>query len=164
MDMDLGMSSGLGINIHPFPYTHYDATGTSSCSECSSHNVECQFTKEANLRMSSVKQVQDLEKQIAQVKRENSQLRSMIREGQMDIDSEGPQQMQIQLPEIGSHPKRRQRPPPPQELSRVRSNIRNFGRGIFKPPAPYRQIGTQAHFNPPRPDLPPKHMADHLLS
>jgi hypothetical protein len=143
-----------------------DATETTSCSECSSRNVKCQFTKETNRRMSSIKQVQDLEKQISQVKRENSQLRSMlnIREGQMDIDSEGPQQIPLQLPEVGSHPKRRQRPPLPQELSRVRSNIRNFSRGIFKPPAPYRQIGSQAHFNPPRPDLPPKHIADHLLS
>ncbi|KAE8444047.1 hypothetical protein EG329_000915 [Mollisiaceae sp. DMI_Dod_QoI] len=143
-----------------------DATETTSCSECSSRNVKCQFTKETNRRMSSIKQVQDLEKQIAQVKRENSHLRSMlnIREGQMDVDTEGPQQVALQLPEIGSHPKRRQRPPPPQDLSRVRSNIRNFGRGIFKPPAPYRQIGSQAHFNPPRPDLPPKHLADHLLS
>lgn len=143
-----------------------DATETTSCSECSSRNVKCQFTKETNRRMSSIKQVQDLEKQIAQVKRENSHLRSMLnmREGQMDVDTEGPQQVALQLPEIGSHPKRRQRPPPPQDLSRVRSNIRNFGRGIFKPPAPYRQIGSQAHFNPPRPDLPPKHLADHLLS
>jgi ribosomal protein L37AE/L43A len=142
-----------------------DATETTSCSECSSRNVKCQFTKETNRRMSSIKQVQDLEKQIAQVKRENSQLRSVLnlREGQMDIDSEGPQQTPLQLPEIGSPPKRRQRPTPPHDLSRVRSNIRNFGRGIFKPPAPYRQIGSQAHFNPPRPDLPPKHMADHLL-
>lgn len=143
-----------------------DATETTSCSECSSRNVKCQFTKETNRRMSSIKQVQDLEKQIAQVKRENVQLRSMlnIREGQMDVDSEGPQQNSLQLPEIGSHPKRRKRPPPPHDLSRVRANIRNFGRGIFKPPAPYRQIGSQAHFSPPQPDLPPKHMADHLLS
>ncbi|KAF8866970.1 hypothetical protein BDZ45DRAFT_700501 [Acephala macrosclerotiorum] len=143
-----------------------DATETTSCSECSSRNVKCQFTKETNRRMSSIKQVQDLEKQIAQVKRENLHLRSMLnmREGQMDVDNEGPQQVTIQLPEIGSHPQRRQRPPPPQDLARVRSNIRNFGRGIFKPPAPYRQIGTQAHFNPPPPDLPPKHLADHLFS
>lgn len=116
--------------------------------------------------MSSIKQVQDLEKQISHVKRENSQLRSMLnmREGQMDVDSEGPQQATLQLPEIGSHPKRKQRPPPPHDLTRVRSNIRNFGRGIFKPPAPYRQIGSQGPFNHPRPDLPPKHMADHILS
>lgn len=32
-----------------------DATETSSCSECSSRNVKCQFTKETNRRMSSIK-------------------------------------------------------------------------------------------------------------
>jgi ribosomal protein L37AE/L43A len=143
-----------------------DATETTSCSECSSRNVKCQFTKETNRRMSSIKQVQDLEKQIAQVKRENVQLRSMLngREGQTEMDTEMPQQTQLQLPEIGSNPRRRQHPPPPHDLSRVRTNIRNYGRGIFKPPAPYRQIGSQAHFTPPHPDLPPKPMADHLLS
>jgi ribosomal protein L37AE/L43A len=142
-----------------------DATETTSCSECSSRNVKCQFTKETNRRMSSIKQVQDLEKQINQIKRENTHLRSIlnIREGQVDVDSEGSQQMPLQLPEIGSHPQRKQRPPPLQDLSRARSNVRNFGRGIFKPPAPYRQIGSQAHFNPPLPELPPKNMADHLL-
>ncbi|RAL59869.1 hypothetical protein DID88_000496 [Monilinia fructigena] len=68
-----------------------DATETSSCSECSSRNVKCQFTKETNRRMSSIKQVQDLEKQIAQVKRENGQLRAMLnlREDQTDVDNEG---------------------------------------------------------------------------
>lgn len=143
-----------------------DATETTSCSECSSRNVKCQFTKETNRRMSSIKQVQDLEKQIAQIKRENQQLRSMMsmREDQMDMDGEGPHQMALQLPEIGSHPTRRPRPPPPHDLSRVRSNIRNYGRGIFKPPAPYRQIGTQVHFSPHQPDLPPRNMADHLIS
>jgi ribosomal protein L37AE/L43A len=141
-----------------------DATETTSCSECSSRNVKCQFTKETNRRMSSIKQVQDLEKQISQVKRENSHLRSLlnIRDSEV-MASEGAQQSSLRLPEIGSHPKRRPRPPPPHDLSRLRSNIRNFGRGIFKPPAPYRQIGAQGHFNPPRPDLPPKYMADHLL-
>jgi len=142
-----------------------DATETTSCSECSSRNVKCQFTKETNRRMSSIKQVQDLEKQIGQVKRENAQLRSMlsVREGQMGLDDES-QQTPLQLPEIGSHPKRQPRPPPPHDLSRARLSIRNFSRGIFKPPAPYRQTGTQAHFNPPQPELPQKHMADHLMS
>jgi len=139
-----------------------DATETTSCSECSSRNVKCQFTKETNRRMSSIKQVQDLEKQIAQMKRENGQLRALLE--RMDVDDEGPQQPTVQLPEIGSHPKRRLRPPPPQDLARVRSNIRNFGRGIFKPPAPYRQIGSQTNFSPHRPELPPKPVADHLLN
>jgi hypothetical protein len=136
-----------------------DATETASCSECSSRNVKCQFTKETNRRMSSIKQVQDLEKQMVHIKRENVQLRSMLkaREGQMDIDSN-----ESHLTETGPVPAR-PRHPPPEDQSRVRSNIRNFGRGIFKPPPPYRQVGTQEFFNPPRPDLPPKYMADHLL-
>ncbi|KAL3424680.1 fungal specific transcription factor [Phlyctema vagabunda] len=143
-----------------------DATETTSCSECTSRSVKCQFTKETNRRMSSIKQVQDLEKQIAHIKRENSHLRSLlnIKEGQMDFEIDGSQQSPLQLPEIGSQPKRLQQPPLPQDLTRVRQNIRNFGRGIFKPPAPYRQTGTQAHFSPHLPDLPPKQVADHLLS
>ncbi len=142
-----------------------DATETTSCSECSSRNVKCQFTKETNRRMSSIKQVQDLEKQIAQIKRENQQLRAMVNMSgsQMDSGNGKPQQILLQLPEIGSHPMRRQRPPPPHDFSRVRSNIRDFGRGIFKVPAAHRQVGAQAHFNPYRPVLPPKHMADHFL-
>lgn len=32
-----------------------DATETSSCTECSSRNVRCQFTKDTNRRMSSIK-------------------------------------------------------------------------------------------------------------
>ncbi|RDL39476.1 uncharacterized protein BP5553_03816 [Venustampulla echinocandica] len=142
-----------------------DATETTSCSECSSRNVKCQFTKETNRRMSSIKQVQDLEKQITLVKRENVQLRSMLNIRDSEIgDGDVPQQASLTLPEIGSHPKRRQPPPPPHDLSSVRTNIRNFGRGIFKPPAPYRQIGSQGNFNPPRPELPPKYVADHLLN
>lgn len=142
-----------------------DATETTSCSECSSRVVKCQFTKETNRRMSSIKQVQDLEKQIASVKRENSHLRSLMnmRDGQMDIDGEGHPATTLQLPEVGAPPKRRQRPPLPHDLSRVRTNIRNYSRGIFKPPALYRQISSQIHFNPPRPVLPPKHVSDHLL-
>lgn len=140
-----------------------DATETASCSECSSRNVKCQFTKETNRRMSSIKQVQDLEKQMVHIKRENVQLRSMLksRENQMDLDSDDSQL--LRSPDGTPRPTRRMRHPPPNDLSRVRANIRNFGRGIFKPPAPYRHVGTQAHFNPPLPDLPPKHMADHLL-
>lgn len=140
-----------------------DATETTSCSECSSRVVKCQFTKETNRRMSSIKQVQDLEKQIMQIKRENQQLRAMVnvRDGQMEAGPEGSQP--IALIEPGPNPKRRQRPPHAHDLSRVRANIRNYARGIFKPPAPFRQIGTQAFFNPPRPELPPKHMADHLI-
>ncbi|OLL24152.1 Activator of stress genes 1 [Neolecta irregularis DAH-3] len=43
-----------------------DATDVTSCSECLSRNVKCLFTKETNRRMSSLKQVQDLERQLHQ--------------------------------------------------------------------------------------------------
>ncbi|RPA83545.1 hypothetical protein BJ508DRAFT_207092 [Ascobolus immersus RN42] len=52
-----------------------DATEASSCSECLSRNVKCQFTKETNRRMSSMKQVQDLEKQLADAHAQIQQLR-----------------------------------------------------------------------------------------
>ncbi|KAF7864432.1 hypothetical protein EAF04_006566 [Stromatinia cepivora] len=142
-----------------------DATETSSCSECSSRDVKCQFTKETNRRMSSIKQVQDLEKQIAQVKRENGQLRAMLsmREDQMDVDGDGLAQTSVYLPEIGSQPKKRSRAPPPHDLSRVQSNIGNYSHGIFKSPALYRQTKTPANWSSQPPELPPKHLADHLL-
>ena len=141
-----------------------DATETTSCSECSSRNVKCQFTKETNRRMSSIKQVQDLEKQMERVKRENSGLRRMLqdRDGQMDVDIEGADQPPSQLPAIGSDPKRRKRPAPVPDLARARVNVRNFSRGIWKPPAQYR-IPAMTIFDPPRPDLPPRHLVDQLL-
>ncbi|TGO45997.1 hypothetical protein BCON_0351g00050 [Botryotinia convoluta] len=139
-----------------------DATETSSCSECSSRNVKCQFTKETNRRMSSIKQVQDLEKQIAQVKRENNQLRAMLsmKEDQMDVD-EG--STSIYLPEIGSQPKKRPRAPLLHDLSKIQSCIGNYSHGIFKTPASYRQIGSPVNRTSSPPELPPKHLADHLL-
>jgi len=156
-----------------------DATETSSCSECSSRNVKCQFTKETNRRMSSIKQVQDLEKQIERVRRENSSLRRLLQEhsNHLDVDIEGLEQLPLQLPDIGSDPKRRKRPDrAPQDLTRARSNLRTFARGIWKPPAQYRQAppsvlvgggsgssGGGGAFDPARPELPPRAAAEQLL-
>ncbi|KAL1836698.1 hypothetical protein VTJ49DRAFT_4757 [Mycothermus thermophilus] len=147
-----------------------DATETSSCSECSSRSVKCQFTKETNRRMSSIKQVQDLEKQMERVRRENTSLRRMLQDrdgrgGQMvdGMDVDGVEQLPLQLPEIGQQPKPRSKPagvavpPPPYpghlhphhhhqqqqqhpDMTRARSNLRNVARGIWKPPAPHRQF------------------------
>ncbi|KAK2629377.1 hypothetical protein QTJ16_000197 [Diplocarpon rosae] len=133
-----------------------DATETTSCSECSTRNVKCQFTRETNRRMSSIKQVQDLEKQLAHAKRENSQLRSIVkaREAQMMENDEGSRDQPLRLPKIGSHPK-----------SKLGSHIRNLGRGRFQPSSPSRPRASPTHppFHPPPPDLPPKHISDHIL-
>ncbi|KAK0705411.1 fungal-specific transcription factor domain-containing protein [Lasiosphaeris hirsuta] len=135
-----------------------DATETTSCTECSSRNVKCQFTKETNRRMSSIKQVQDLEKQMERIRRENSSLRRMLQEqsGQVDMDVDGGvEQLPLQLPEIGVEPRRKKRPAPIHDLARARSNLRNFSRGIWKPPAQYRQLPVAEnrdyqHLLPPR--------------
>ena len=141
-----------------------DATETTSCSECSSRNVKCQFTKETNRRMSSIKQVQDLEKQMERIRRENNTLRRMLqeRDGQLDMDVEGVEQLPLQLPEIGVEPRRKKRPAPMHGLARARSSLRNFSRGLWKPPAQYRQ--------PPSPEardfsnlLPPRPTTEMLL-
>lgn len=141
-----------------------DATETTSCSECSSRNVKCQFTKETNRRMSSIKQVQDLEKQMERVKRENNNLRRMVqdRDGSVGVEMEGVDQSSPPVPEIGSEPRRRPPLSPMPELARARSSVRNFSKGVWKPPAQFR-TATLAIFDPPRPELPPRHAANQLL-
>lgn len=141
-----------------------DATETTSCSECSSRNVKCQFTKETNRRMSSIKQVQDLEKQIDRVKRENSTLRRVLdeREGHMDIDLDSSDRHLTQLPSIGSEPKQRKRLPPNPDLTRARANVRSYSKGIWKPPAQHRNPATSA-LDCPTPELPPQAVTDQLL-
>ncbi|KAK1239419.1 hypothetical protein MKX07_008907 [Trichoderma sp. CBMAI-0711] len=143
-----------------------DATETTSCSECSSRNVKCQFTKETNRRMSSIKQVQDLEKQIEKVKRDNSNLRRMLQEkgGAMDIDVESRDRPSSHLPppiEAESRPRKRQQPVP--NLAQARANLRSVSKGVFKTPAQYRAPAPVV-FDTPAPDLPPRQVADQLLN
>ncbi|KAK3955529.1 fungal-specific transcription factor domain-containing protein [Pseudoneurospora amorphoporcata] len=170
-----------------------DATDTASCSECSSRNVKCQFTKETNRRMSSIKQVQDLEKTLDKLKRENLNLKRALEtqghgvhghvnhglgRGQphmpmdrMDIDS-GPvagvgieQLLALLLPEIGAEPKPKKRPVPIPALAQARSNIRIPAKGVWKPPAQYRHspAGPSIFDYTPRPELPSQQTTDHLM-
>ncbi|KAL2131787.1 hypothetical protein VTI74DRAFT_4615 [Chaetomium olivicolor] len=142
-----------------------DATETTSCSECSSRGVKCQFTKETNRRMSSIKQVQDLERQMEKLRRENNSLRRMLQDHnvrQFDMDVDGVEQLPLQLPGIDQHPQRKKRPASVHDLARARSNLRSFSRGIWKPPAPYRQ--PLAHeLRDYQQMLPPKQTAETLL-
>ncbi|EGP90579.1 uncharacterized protein MYCGRDRAFT_36968 [Zymoseptoria tritici IPO323] len=140
-----------------------DATDANSCSECSSRGVKCQFTKETNRRMSSIKQVQDLEKQLSMAKQQINQLRSMMQDGGTSDQGIGTANVpQLRLPERG--PKLRREPPPViNGFDDVRKNIRNYSKGIFKPPPPYRTTGPQPLITQSNLPLPPKHVADRLL-
>lgn len=142
-----------------------DASESSSCTECNNRRVRCQFTKETNRRMSSIKQVQDLEKQLQNTKQQLQHLQTgMMRPDRMVDGEEGVSQPMIKLPEIEYRPVRRSKAPIPQDFSDVRSNLRHYGRGILKVPTPYRQQGAESLVTANAPELPPKDLADHLLA
>ncbi|RCI15913.1 hypothetical protein L249_3223 [Ophiocordyceps polyrhachis-furcata BCC 54312] len=138
-----------------------DATETASCSECSSRNVKCQFTKETNRRMSSIKQVQDLEKQLERLRRDNLTLRRVINERDgpvMDVDAGPPV---YQLPPIGSEPRQRRRHAPDPDLTRAaRANLRSFSKGLWKSPSA-RQAPALGDLVAP--ELPPQAVVDRLM-
>ncbi|KAI1293260.1 fungal-specific transcription factor [Xylaria venustula] len=144
-----------------------DATETNSCSECSSRNVKCQFTKETNRRMSSIKQVQDLEKQMERVRRENNHLKRSLAERtggeHMDVDAEVVEQLAPRLPDLNSEPRKRKRASTVHDYARARVNFRNMSKGILKAPAPYRPWPESAIFDQAQPSLPAKATTDKLL-
>ncbi|RDA91987.1 hypothetical protein CP533_6023 [Ophiocordyceps camponoti-saundersi (nom. inval.)] len=137
-----------------------DATETASCSECSSRNVKCQFTKETNRRMSSIKQVQDLEKQLERLRRDNLTLRRVIseRDGPVMEADAGPA---YQLPPIGSDPRQRRRHAPNPDLFRARANVRSFSKGLWKSPSAIQAPAALADLLAP--ELPPQAVVDRLL-
>lgn len=114
--------------------------------------------------MSSIKQVQDLEKQLSHANQQISQLRSMLQDGgAAEVDGSTPNVPALQLPDTASR-ERKPVPPPVDGFDDVRRNIRDYGRGIFKPPPPYRSAGPQPLYPHAHHKLPPKHVADRLLS
>ncbi|KAJ5491081.1 hypothetical protein N7539_002648 [Penicillium diatomitis] len=138
-----------------------DATETSHCTECINRKVRCLFTKETNRRMSSIKQVQDLEKQLQTTKQQLQQLRSgMLRpDGMMDIDDVSTTPM-IKLPEIDYKPPRRPKALITHDLTSVRSNLRDL-----ESPHPHQVSGAISRVPADvAPDLPPKEVADRLLT
>lgn len=66
-----------------------DASGSSSCTECSNHKFCCQFTKETNRRMSYIKQVQDLEKQLQNSKQQFQHLQTRMMRPNCMADMDG---------------------------------------------------------------------------
>ncbi|KAI5850129.1 fungal-specific transcription factor domain-containing protein [Tricharina praecox] len=151
-----------------------DATETASCNECKSRGVKCQFTKETNRRMSSIKQVQDLEKQVSAFKSRIRELEGQLYTvGAVGINGAARETLSINFPEIGSMPQRRPQPPPAEPgISTVRNHIRDYCRGVFKPPPPYRQAGPKKQESPksvvsPKSvasqHLPPNHIGEILI-
>lgn len=143
-----------------------DATETASCSECASRNVRCQFTKETNRRMSSMKQVQELERQLSHARQQLHQLRSVrSAAGSAEGAAEtGPTSLsRSQSPSLSAQRSRRPRPVVTQDFTKLRREIEEYSRGIFRPPTLQRQYGLQTTHPRPLPPLPSRDVAERLL-
>jgi len=135
-----------------------DATDTTSCSECSGRNVKCQFTKETNRRMSSIKQVQDLEKQLLAAKEQVSQLQHMVK-------VEPGECSKSESPESEDHddgPNKRRRLTQGQDFHTVARNMELYGKNIIRLPTLSREPASWV--SGPLPELPPKQTSDQLLA
>lgn len=118
--------------------------------------------------MSSIKQVQDLEKQMERVRRENSSLRRSLAERtgveHMDVDAEAAEHAALRLPDLNSEPRKRKRTSAIHDYARARVPFRNVSKGLLKAPAPYRPWPPEsAIFDQARPPLPTKLITDKLL-
>lgn len=112
-----------------------DATETSACSECSSRNHRCQFTKETNRRMSSIKQVQDLQSQIAELTHMNSQLRTKVSDKDPWDTERTDTKRRLSEAHAGTLPGPRQVSfSTLNNFEHVRSNIRTHSKGVFHTP------------------------------
>ncbi|KAK5938866.1 hypothetical protein PMZ80_009058 [Knufia obscura] len=139
-----------------------DATETSSCTECSSRNVRCQFTKDTNRRMSSIKQVQDLERQLQETRAQLERLRAP--EHFADLQAYyNPTSVEHDIPDVSRSPRRMLKARPPHDLSAARAQLSDVGRGILKPPiAPATPENPERRI-PPLSSLPPREVAQHCL-
>ncbi|CAI6336717.1 unnamed protein product [Periconia digitata] len=137
-----------------------DATETTACTECSSRNHKCQFTKETNRRMSSIKQVQDLQSQISELTQVNNSLRTAIdsrERDSMDIDQRRPNSTRSKTPGA-SHRPRRVPAPAMNNFEAVRRNIQIHSKDIFEPPVREQQDSGTDHLPQHTLELP--HRAD----
>jgi len=117
--------------------------------------------------MSSIKQVQDLEKQVERVRRENSNLRRSLAErtgaDHMEVDAEVSGEIAVRLPDMNSEPRKRKRAMSLIHDHHTRTTFRSVSKGLMKAPAPYRPWSEAALSEQARPPLPPKQATDKLL-
>ena len=111
--------------------------------------------------------VQDLERQLIEAQQQLGRVQS--REHKMDTMDEyssdsGPS-AGMDLPIIGRSPRRMLKARTPQDLSRARANLTNYGRGVLKPPVTHAQAHHKQSNLPGTalPDLPPRANADRYL-
>ncbi|KAL8942623.1 MAG: hypothetical protein Q9216_001536 [Gyalolechia sp. 2 TL-2023] len=136
--------------------------------ETSSANSQRIRTSGCLLSSLAFRQVQDLEKQLAQAKQQLNQLRSQSGDRSPD-EFQSYSRSGLLVQEYEPRPRKRQKVSASRDFSAVRADLCNYGRGIFKPPQSYLRQHSQEI---PRlttvkglelPELPPKATADELL-
>jgi len=110
-----------------------------------------------------MKQVQDLERQLHQARQQIGQLKGMMNDNGAPHNSSVSSNLLV-LPDSNPAKERAPAPRAMKNFFKVRRNIRNYGRGIFKPPQLYRMPPVQIMCQDDGPDIPPKHLADRLLA
>jgi hypothetical protein len=160
-----------------------DATETSSCTECSSRNVRCQFTKDTNRRMSSIKlvistrkgcttdlcrQVQDLERQLIEARQQLERYHAVQRK--TDFVSDPPNHLASPTygdlsSSIGRSPRRMLKARAPQDLTNARTQLFDVGRGLLKPSVTGVQLRPHATHTrvSDLQALPSRTVAEHLI-
>ncbi|KAL9107753.1 MAG: hypothetical protein Q9227_007375 [Pyrenula ochraceoflavens] len=115
-------------------------------------------------QLNFLRQVQDLEKQLSQARQTINHLRSLVPKAEAIAElEESSQQLNPDLPKIGVPPLRRPKPSLGKDFSKARANVRDYGRGLFKMPPPYRRVEAQAGMPPQIPPLPERSSADQLV-
>ena len=123
-----------------------DATDTSSCTECSSRNVRCQFTKDTNRRMSSIKQVQDLERQLLEARQQLDHVHTKEAKSDYfaDFSTDTPVQPMSEIASVGRSPRRMLKARTPQDLSYARAPAIRFWTRLTKAPCHWGAADTNS--------------------
>lgn len=88
----------------------------------------------------------------------------MYEGGGMEISARSADVPALKLPDIHPNSERKRTLPTMNNFDHVRKNIRIYSRGIFKAPPPYRQMVSQPPYSSSSVKLPPRHVADRLLT
>lgn len=109
------------------------------------------------------RQVQDLEKQLAQARRQLHELRSVAKE--VDNPRQVPQpHTEKLLFDSETNSGQRSKPSVNQDLSRVRASLHRVGAGLFKPPYPYNLTPSRQRLSRSGlPELPPRYAVEQIL-
>ncbi|KAK9389315.1 fungal-specific transcription factor domain-containing protein [Lipomyces mesembrius] len=112
-----------------------DATESTACSECTSRKLKCQFTKDNSRRMSSLKQVQDLERQLAHARAHIAALSATL-DGASAADAADAAAAAAAIADPGSPASVSSSSPPPQSPVQYHANIApSSARPPLAPPA-----------------------------